>query len=81
MISVRRESKATRVLSPPAKRVVFSGMNFEYSALRDSTSQLQPAKRWERVTKPFMKVETKSPHILVLCTGRVFKETIAPMVE
>ena len=28
------ESKATRVLSPPAKRVVPSGMNFEYSALR-----------------------------------------------
>ena len=28
------ESDTARVLSPPAKRVVLSGMSFEYSALR-----------------------------------------------
>jgi len=28
------ESKAVRELSPPAKRVVLSSMNFDYSAFR-----------------------------------------------
>ena len=40
------ESKVGRDLLPPAKRVVLSGMDFDYSALRNNTLLVQRIEHW-----------------------------------